>query len=160
MAVYLISLRRLEGIHARRSRQYKALPAGAREQPSTLHEAVAETRTWESVRAPAVPATKRIAESPGAAGPTEEWLRLPKSQIEALLSESGELGSKALLALIYRLSSVESQLAELRAQIRDAVAPAPTSERVHSGPQAMQDASKAELLEQVFRKNVALRSTD
>ena len=84
----------------------------------------------------------------------EGLLSLPRSELLALLSDYGESGSKVLLALVYKLASLEAQLSDLRARVRKG----PTSK---AGPtyqvQAEMQSDLVDVLEQVFRKNLSLR---
>lgn len=62
-----------------------------------------------------------------------------------------------MLALIYRLATVEDELRSLSAQVRSAGARALQSTTLASPPRADPDSDNTDLLEQVFQKNVSLR---
>lgn len=103
-------------------------------------------------------------ESPTTVGPQEpvvaleELLQLPRTQVATLLSSCNEPTRKVLLALIYRLASVEDELRGVAAKVRTAGTRALQSATFRAPvqpPVASQD--KSGLLEQVFQKNMSLR---
>ena len=116
--------------------------------------------TVGSTDVPVAPTVPPIPQSPDLPASVEDLLQLPKSQLEALLSECDEPRSKALLALIYRLAVVEARLADLDARVHTPTAPAPRPGRTDGVQDWIIDASKSDLLEQVFRKNLLLRRLD
>ncbi len=91
-------------------------------------------------------------------------LGLSSSEFDRLLNQFGSQGGRALLALIYKLSSIESELTALRKAIERAgplkviekpddhgnaaIEPAP--------PSAMEDTAPPGILDQVFRNNLVL----
>ncbi len=86
-----------------------------------------------------------------------ELLSRSGPELEAFLAECGQPVSTVLIALIFRLGAIETQLARLSASAR---APGTTLARPgrsdNSSPEA-DGMSKNALLDQVFRKNMALR---
>ncbi len=158
MAVYLVSLERLARMRARSALcRMEPENAAATERVSTS-DALAATLGQEAVTEPAPSYTRRAQESSGSSTSSpEELLNLSKSQIETLLSGWDELGRRAFLALIHRLASVESQLADLRVRGTPPSRSAPVSP---IGKENIHEASQSELLEQVFRKNLSLRMMD
>ena len=123
-------------------------------------DAFAATLAKEAVTEPAPSYARRAQEGSGSSTSSpEELLNLSKSQIETLLSGWDELGRRAFLALIHRLASVESQLADLRVRVRGAP-PSPSAPVSLIGKENIHEASQSELLEQVFRKNLSLRMMD
>jgi len=87
-------------------------------------------------------------------------LGLSSSEFDRLLNRFGLQGGRALLALIYKLSSIESELTALRKAIEKA-GPSITNEiPAHHGstataPPAM-DKDEPGILDQVFRNNLVL----
>lgn len=157
MAIYLVSLPRLARLREGRVSREAARPNPAGRQPSAEHEGAAEKATENPIDVSAVALPPSPGGSPGLERSLEDLLRLPKSQIKALLSECGESGSRALLALICRLASIESHLADLSAHVRGMAVLSPPPMGAHTDCEDVPDASKSELLEQVFRKNLLLR---
>lgn len=74
-------------------------------------------------------------------------------ELDAWLATSDAADRRVLLAVLYRLASVEADLADLRAQIERA------SPAVHARRRTRRNAptSKSNVLEQVFRSNLTLR---
>lgn len=160
MAIYVVSLPQLAEMHARRTRHEVARPGAAGTPSTRAPKAAAENATKGPADVPAPASTPLGGKDPGAAGSVEGMLSLPKSQIEALLADRDESGSRALLSLICRLSSVEAQLADLRARVCGMAPSTPPPATAHAGHEEVGDASKADLLEQVFRNNLLLRRMD
>ena len=93
-----------------------------------------------------------------------DLLGLCQTEIDGLLNQLGSAGGRALLALIYKLSSIESQLTSLRMLLaqcitanlsKEAATPAP------HGPSASSEshlkvAGQPGILDQVFQSNLAL----
>lgn len=109
------------------------------------------------------------------ANPDEPGLGLSPREIEPLVDQSGQAGGKALLSLILRMSSLEAQIADLRARVASspstAVTPPPplTGPAPMAGPAHMtvqppppprqsssEDGGKDGILEQIFNNNLAL----
>ncbi len=98
-------------------------------------------------------------------GPDDgQVLGLSHKEVDDLVRRFGQSGGRALLALIYRLSSIESELAALRNLIeRGAAAQAAPAAPANwgntlknqAGPQSAVD-DPLGLLEQVFKSNLAL----
>ena len=94
-----------------------------------------------------------------AASADDHLLSLSSAQLATLLAEPSESGSRVLLAVIYRLATIEQQLDDLgsylrgRSEGRSFPTPADVVQPI------VGDTGKAEVLEQVFRKNLSLRET-
>jgi len=91
------------------------------------------------------------------AASVEELLRLPREQVKALLADCRESSSKVLLALIYRLSAVESELQDLAAKVRSSGGRALQAAMMVPAVPVAGGGGKTELLEKVFQKNLSLR---
>ncbi len=101
---------------------------------------------------------------PADSRPSDGVLGLSSSEFDRLLSGFGLQGGRALLALIYKLSAIESELTALRKTLEQAgplkvmekpadhgdaaIEPAP--------PPAMEDKDQPGILDQVFRNNLVL----
>lgn len=87
-----------------------------------------------------------------------ELLDLSPPQLWQLIAEEHEPTSRLLLAVMYRLAVVDSQLADLNAYIRGGTTTKPPRpKRDEDTGWKAHTASKSELLEDVFRKNLLLR---
>lgn len=153
MAVYGASLERLQ-LAAERVRQGGSV---ALEKVEGRESASAQGGD-PALRGPA------HAEAPAEfAGTVNALLNLPKAQLEALLSEWGDSGGKALLVLIHRLAVLEEEVARLadrRPLIPSFNPPASKAFYPVARPKPIvYDAGKSDLLEQVFQKNLALRQS-
>lgn len=89
----------------------------------------------------------------------DQLLSLTSAQLAPLLAEPSESGSRVLLAVIYRLATIEQQLDDLGSYLRGG-----SAGRSFSAPTGVVqpvggDEGKADVLEQVFRKNVSLRES-
>lgn len=91
-------------------------------------------------------------------------LGLSSSEFDRLLNRFGLQGGRALLALIYKLSSIESELTALRKAIERAGPPKANGEPADHGSAAIEPASappaldedQPGILDQVFRNNLTL----
>ena len=85
-------------------------------------------------------------------------LDLSPPQLWQLVAKEHEPTNKLLLAVMYRLAVVDTRLADLNAHLRGGVSTKRRRPKGHgnTGWKA-QPASKSELLEKVFRKNLLLR---
>jgi len=103
------------------------------------------------------PSVRGSGEEVAFAASADQLMGLSRSQLAALLADPSESGNKVLLAMIYRLATIEQQLDELGSYIRGRSVqhsyPTPAS----AGQPVVGDTGKAEVLEQVFRKNLSLR---
>ena len=94
----------------------------------------------------------------------EDILGLCQTEVDELLNHLGAAGGRALLALIYRLSSIESQLAALRALIVRSAAENTTAETTTQTPRGSTESSDSQfklsgqsgILDQIFQSNLAL----
>ena len=87
-----------------------------------------------------------------------ELLDLPPPQLWQLVAEEHEPTSRLLLAVMYRLAVVDTQLADLNAHLRGGISTKrPRPKGGGNTGRKTQPASKSELLEKVFRKNLLLR---
>ena len=149
MAVYSLSLKTLVRSRERQQKAKDLRPAPCGTGAEESHEAVPQTRIESHA-----PAAMGRAEFPLSVA---ELLSRSGPELDAFLAECGQSVSRVLIALIYRLGAIETQLARLSASRR-----APGMTLVHSGrsekssPEA-DGMSKNALLDQVFRKNMALR---
>ncbi|MFQ5462585.1 MAG: hypothetical protein ACE5E5_08160 [Phycisphaerae bacterium] len=172
MAAYLVSLERLAVLQRQRIREGR-LPA-----ESSAVEESGRTPSPEAARAVShgrgdharvddePPLTSPLhGHSPGAVAaeawggfaPVQELLGQPKEQIEAWLKTHGDSQARVLLAMLFRMASLESRLSKLEA-------PAGGNKPIVAGPRSIavghvpsRAPAKSELLEQVFHKNLALR---
>ncbi len=91
-------------------------------------------------------------------------LGLSSSEFDRLLNQFGLQGGRALLALIYKLSSIESELTALRKAIEQAGPLKSNEERADHGNVAIEpapappapDEDQPGILDQVFRNNLTL----
>ena len=91
-------------------------------------------------------------------------LGLSSSEFDRLLNRFGLQGGRALLALIYKLSSIESELTALRKAIEKAGPPKANEKPADHGNAAIEPASapavldedQPGILDQVFRNNLTL----
>lgn len=90
----------------------------------------------------------------GVGDSVERLLHLPRGELAKLLAEADGSANKVWLALIYRLSALESQVNELAGALRAAASPVMPAPAVAAGRGAD---GRADVLEQVFRKNLTLR---
>ena len=94
----------------------------------------------------------------------EDILGLCQTEVDELQNHLGAAGGRALLALIYRLSSIESQLAALRALIVRSAAENTTAETTTQTPRRSTESSDSNvklsgqsgILDQIFQSNLAL----
>jgi hypothetical protein len=86
-------------------------------------------------------------------------LSLSPSGLAAFLAEPREFGSKVLLAIIYRLATIEQQMDDLGSYLRGRSIQHSYPAPANVVPPVIGDGGKAEVLEQVFRKNLSLRET-
>ena len=156
MATYLISLERLA--RSRRLLQHKKT---ASQEPSV--EVLPDGDVGHTV--PAASADPSV----GTASPNRTSRRpapvlvaglldLSPPQLWQLVAKEHEPTNKLLLAVMYRLAVVDTRLADLNAYLRGGVSTKRRRPKGHgnTGWKA-QPASKSELLEKVFRKNLLLR---
>ncbi len=88
----------------------------------------------------------------------EHLLQLPRGELARLLAEADGSANRVWLALIYRLSALESQVTELAAALRSAAAPAAKMPVAATRTGGNGD-GRPDVLEQVFRKNLSLRKS-
>ena len=94
----------------------------------------------------------------------EDVLGLCQTEVDELLNHLGAAGGRALLALIYRLSSIESKLAALRALIVRSAAENNMAEPTTLTPRGSAESSdsviklrgQSGILDEVFKSNLAL----
>ncbi len=101
---------------------------------------------------------------PASSGGSEGVLGLSSAEFDRMLNRFGSQGGRALLALIYKLSSIESELTALRKAI-EKIGPPSANEKFAdqgnavtkppSAPPAM-DEDQPGILDQVFRNNLTL----
>ena len=104
----------------------------------------------------AVPVSSPVSVSESESESVEHLLHLPRGELARLLAEADGSANKVWLALIYRLSALESQVTELAAALRSAASPAakmPVAAGRDGGD------GRSDVLEQVFRKNLSLRKS-
>ncbi len=158
MAVHLVSLERLEGARARRLQRETARDPAGLEPSSVANPTGDETTNGGRVTAAAVPRLSGVdTGTDSSAGKTAGG---GESQADAPISESGEFGSKAMLALIYRLGAIEAQLAELTARLGGVGGAVLTPAAVHPSHHEVGHAGSSQRLEQVFHKNLSLRGKE
>ena len=149
MAVHHLSLEKLARFRASR-------PHAQNRRPATSGTGVEETDEE-------APPTRMKSQTPPATGNAEspssvaEILSRSGPELDEFLAERGQPVGTVLIALIYRLGAIETQLARLCASRS-----APSTKVAHSGrsgnlrPDA-DGTGKNALLDQVFRNNMALR---
>ncbi len=154
MAVYHLSLKTLARFKERQRNAQDRSPGSSGTRVDETNEADPPTRmesqTPSAMGNAALPSS--VAELLSRSGP----------ELDEFLAECGQPVSRVLIALIYRLGAIETQLARLSASRH-----APRTTR--AGPGRCKDSSpeataagtaamsKSALLDQVFRKNLALR---
>lgn len=160
MATYLVSLQWLAGAerHAPGSEEADCAGHEPTATPASGREDVAEEISDSAESA----ADAKSPPTAAGEGPDDgQVLGLSHQEVDDLVRRFGQSGGRALLALIYRLSSIESELAALRNLIeRGAVAQAAPANcgntlNNQAGPQPAVD-DPLGLLEQVFKNNLAL----
>jgi len=87
----------------------------------------------------------------------QSLLDLPKEQIEAWLKTHGGSQARVLLAMLFRIASLEARLSKLEAPFGGSKPIAAGPRPVAVGGAPSRAPAKSELLEQVFHKNLALR---
>ncbi len=146
MSVYALSLQTLARLRSRRSASTDPRP----------EPGITDSQD-------AVPATRSEGESPSLLGGAEarpslaELGNLSGRELDAFVAECREPVRRVLLALVYQLGSIETQVARLSAGMSTAgvtVAQAGSSKNSLAKVVGM---SKSKLLDQVFQKNLALR---
>ncbi len=160
MATYLVSLQWLAGAerHAPASEEAVCGTHAPTTMPASGREDVAEEISDSAE--PAADA-KPPPTATGEGSHDGRVLGLSHHELDDLAVRFGQSGGRALLALIYRLSSIESELAALRDLIeRGAAAQAEPANGGNTlinqaGPQFAVD-DPLGLLEQVFKSNLAL----
>ncbi len=156
MATYLISLERLA--KSRRLLQHKET---ASQGPSV--GVLAEKDVVNTVRAASADASVGTASpnrTPRRPAPVlvDGLLDLSPPQLWQLVAKEHEPTNKLLLAVMYRLAVVDTRLADLNAHLRGGVSTKRRRPKEHANTGwKAQSASKSELLEKVFRKNLLLR---
>ncbi len=158
MAVHVVSLERLEGERARRLKR-EAPPDPAVLRPSSVANPTGD-EIKDGGRVTAAAVSRLSGADAGTDSSTGKTTGGGESQADAPISESGDFGSKAMLALIYRLGAIEAQLAELTARLGGVSAAVPTPAVVHSSPLGVRPGGTSQLLDQVFHKNLSLRGKE
>lgn len=160
MATYLVSLQWLTGAEQHASGSEEA-DCGAHEPTATPAAPQIDVAEEISESAEPAPDAKPPLAAAGDESDDGQVLGLSHDELDDLAARFGQSGGRALLALIYRLSSIESELAALRSLIERGAAgqaaPANSSDTRdnQAGSQSAGD-DPLGLLEQVFKSNLAL----
>ncbi len=168
MAVYMMSLQRLASLRTPPRTATVRSPTGATGVPGVSGTEAVRATTESAGRRAGIVVPVACAqgsdEHPGPSASVERLLDMPTPQLMAEISECGQPGSKMLLALMYRLAAMETQLADRGSQEQgkgtEYTTPASTVNPRGLKPAAQAVASKSGLLVQVFLKNQSLRVTD
>ncbi len=149
MAVYHLSL--------------KTLARSKERQPNAQDRSPAPSGTGVDEANEADPPTRMESQTLSAMGNAEfpssvaEILSRSGPELDEFLAECGQPVSRVLIALIYRLGAIETQLARLSASRRTPGTTLAHPGRTDNSSPEEDGMSKNALLEQVFRKNMALR---
>lgn len=164
MAVHLVSLRWLSENRRARTEDRAAQSAPAREDPAPDVDSEPLSTKQETAKPDPERGEFSAECGPADSGRSDGVLGLSSSEFDRLLNRFGLQGGRALLALIYKLSSIESELTALRKAIEKA-GPSKANEQPadHSSaaikpapaPPA-QDQDQPGILDQVFRNNLTL----
>lgn len=163
MAVHSVSLRWLAENRRSRAQDGEARSAPAREDtaPDANSQPLsAEQETAKHEHERGQPSTEC---DPADGRRSDRVLGLSSAEFDRLLDRFGLQGGRALLALIYKLSSIESELAALRKAIEKA-GPSKASEKPADHADTIEPASALPaqdkdppgILDQVFRNNLTL----
>ncbi len=76
--------------------------------------------------------------------------------VATLVDQCGENAGRALLGLLYRISALESEVAELRLELGRRAPAIRTRRKVDAPPTSPRSGKKHNLLEQIFRNNLLL----
>lgn len=143
MAVLLLSLHSLQ-----------------RNRPAATEISPSDGRDFAPAVVPAVQthAVAALPQPPIAAPLAAARLGFSQSEVEALVQQAGPDAGRLLLSLLCRISSVESELAELRQQIgrAPAYAPAPGPQLRQASQSDPSSKGRSALLEKVFQNNQIL----
>ncbi len=164
MAVHLVSLRWLAENRRTCAQDRVAQCAPAREDTTTEVDSGPPSTKQETAK-PSPDRDESSSECEPADGPRSDGvLGLSSSEFDHLLSRFGLQGGRALLALIYKLSSIESELTALRKAIEKAGPSRANENPADHGRAAIEPASappaldkdQPGILDQVFRNNLTL----
>ncbi len=160
----MVSLKRLGRLCTQRWPRHAAPVDTTGTEASTAHKAGAEAAQPGDTRRESQAAALTLAQLSGASAKVTESRGEPlnpaKLPTKPRLLEGDVSGGKALLGLIYRLGSIEAQLADLTAEVRGVSAPLPTPGKAQPVHQRVGNAGRSELLDQVFHKNLSLRGKE
>ncbi len=164
MAVHLVSLRWLAENRRTRAEDRAAQSAPAHE--DTTPEVDSEPLSTKQETAKAGPERGESSKEcePADGRPSDGVLGLSTAEFDRLLNRFGSQGGRALLALIYKLSSIESELTALRKAIEKAGPLKANEKPAEHGCAATEPASappaldeyQPGILDQVFRNNLTL----
>ncbi len=164
MAVHLVSLRWLAENRRTRAQDGAVQSAPACDDTATEVESGPPSTKQETAK-PSPDRDESSSECDPADGHRSDGaLGLSSSEFDRLLSRFGLHGGRALLALIYKLSSIESELTALRKAIERAGPSKANEKPADHGDTAIEPASappaldedQPGILDQVFRNNLTL----
>ncbi len=164
MAVHSVTLRWLATNRRTRAQDRVAQSAPAREDTAPDADSVPLSTKQETAKPEPERGESSTECEPADSRRSDGVLGLSSSEFDRLLNRFGSQGGRALLALIYKLSSIESELTALRKAIENAgllkviEKPADHGDAViepASAPPAL-DKDQPGILDQVFRNNLVL----
>ena len=164
MAVHAVSLKWLSQAHAPTTQPGRPASVAQRDSDGDLAKDSRDCTAAATDIPPAKKPDKTTKHHEVQSELGEDVLGLCQTEVDELLNHLGAAGGRALLALIYRLSSIESQLAALRALIVRGAAQNTTAETTTQTPRGSTDSSDSDfklsgpsgILDQVFNSNLAL----
>ena len=155
MSVYAVPLQQLARLRRGPKHEICGSAVDEPDRSAELDAKVAPASTTEE----AGPAREVCGEEAVLTASADHLLSLSPSQLAALLAGPSDSGSKVLLAIIYRLATIEQQLDDLGSCLRGRSVGRSNPTPANVVQRVVGDAGTAEVLEQVFRKNLSLRET-
>lgn len=166
MAVYVVSIQGLALRATKRASERTRWAGSPNATPTIATEREARQATRQPTKESPATAEKSDGDSDSLGPEVEGLVGSSRERIEALCSQLDESGGKAFLMLVHRLASVETQLAKLQSRVAGDSSRTriptrnQTKNQVPEEPWASHSASKLDVLEEVYRKNLELRRTD
>jgi len=155
VAVYAIQLQQLARLQPGARHEFASLPVDNPDRSAVLGPKAAPTTLTHEAEC----ARDMIGELPLPLASADHLLGLSPSQLAAYVAQPGGSGSKVLLAIMYRLATIERQMDDLGSYLRGRSAGCSFPAAAAVVQTVVGGADKAEVLEQVFRKNLSLRGT-
>ena len=164
MAVHSVSLRWLAENRRARAEDRAARSAPPREDTAPVVDSEPLSTKQETAKTDPEQGESSTESEPADSRRSDGALGLSSSEFDRLLNRFGLQGGRALLALIYKLSSIESELTALRKAIEKAgpsiaiekPADHGSAETEPAPPPPPLDKDQPGILDQVFRNNLTL----